>query len=231
MMYDRIVLDNVTYRYQNAQQPVLDAASYTFERGASYAICGQSGAGKSTLVHLIAQFLDPLSGAIFTENTSQVRTNIAHIHDWRTAIIGIVFQQPHLIETCSVLDNVLLKAYIQGRPFEDAKREALQLLEMFGIAQMAAKYPATLSGGEQQRVAVARALLGAPQFVLLDEPTAHADAATKTAILDGIVALQQTTGAGILMVTHDSACMARMDHVAFLRHGTLQNESAAHVIT
>ena len=182
---------------------VLDALTYTFEPGRSYAITGASGTGKSTLLHLLAGLEKPTKGGVYLDGEDIFSMNQGDLRSH----IGIVFQVPHLIDELTLVENVMVKGLIDGQGYHNAATRALFLLERVGLAGKAQQWPRSLSGGEQQRVAVARALFGEPAFILADEPTAHLDAATGQELLNLLLEGKQ----GLIIASHDTSVSERLE--------------------
>ena len=193
---------------------VLDGISYRFEQGRSYAISGDSGAGKSTLLHLLAGLETPTLG--------QVRLGGKDIADVQTSQIGIVFQAPHLIDELSVLENIMIKGLILKQDYHEAQEQAQELLKRVGLEDKENQRPRSLSGGEQQRVSIARALFTEPAFIIADEPTAHLDQTLSQELLELLYSYQQEKGAGLIIASHDSGLLGLLDTALILHKGTLQ---------
>jgi ABC-type lipoprotein export system ATPase subunit len=219
-------LHNVSKKFSHVQgsTTVLEGASYVFEKGSSYAIMGPSGAGKSTLLSLLTGFEAPTQGAI-TYHEKNVAT-LAHASprdyaDYLQKTLGLVFQTPCLVPELSILENVSIKGLISGMSHDACRVRATRLLDRVGLGACLGQSVMTLSGGQQQRVAVARALFVAPQFLLLDEPTAHVDAATAHDIITLLQEFKKEDGIGIIVVCHDVALAHAMDHVLIIQDGKL----------
>jgi NitT/TauT family transport system ATP-binding protein len=173
--------------------PVVQGAGLELQAGEFRCLVGRSGCGKTTLLKLAAGLLQPDTGTI-------VR---AHGGGGAGADVGFVFQSPTLLEWLRVLDNVLLPVSLRGRPGSDAAAQAQQLLEQLGLGAHARRYPRQLSGGQQSRVALARALILRPALLLLDEPFAALDAITREELQHDLLALCARHGTTVLFVTHD----------------------------
>jgi putative ABC transport system ATP-binding protein len=219
-----ITLKNITYKVHQGNQvhTILDAASASWSSGCYASLCGASGSGKSTLLNIIAGLLKPTEGSITFGNYT------LHPHDekgWnvlRARYLGYVFQAPLLIPEFSVLENSMTRGLILGKNNVELRKEAYQLLEELGIAPLAHHKPQHLSGGEQQRVSLARALLGKPAFVIMDEPTAHLDAENRKRFLHIIDTIRQQHSVGCIIATHD-ASIAHMTHESWnINQGKLE---------
>lgn len=189
---------------------VLQGMSYLFEQGKTYALQGVSGTGKSTILQLLAGLEQPTEGKIFYNDRSLATFSDSDHQKFLHATIGLVFQLPYLIDELSVRENVMLKALIAGQTGSDAHKKADDLLAHVGLHHKSQTSPAALSGGEQQRVGLARALFIQPQFLLADEPTAHLDHETKKIIMSLILEFQKSSGMGVIIATHDQDVAAQM---------------------
>ncbi len=199
--------------------PVLRDASLTLVAGASLALTGESGSGKSTLLHLIAGLDSVDSGEIRVGSALVTDLGDAGRARLRREAIGLVFQQFNLIPSLDVGANLAFQARLAGRL--DRAWQA-ELGARLGLLDLLARYPEELSGGQQQRVAIGRALGARPALVLADEPTGNLDEATGDAVLDLLLGLVATSGAGLLMVTHSARLAARLDRRVTLRAGRLE---------
>jgi ABC-type lipoprotein export system ATPase subunit len=184
-------------------------------RGATAACIGPSGSGKTTLLNLIAGILLPERGDVVVGEVEVARLSDDERRKFRIANIGLVFQEFELLEYLSVLDNILLPYRINPALRLDAavRERAVRLAEDTGIADKLARYPAKLSQGERQRVAVCRAVLPEPALLLTDEPTGNLDPANKGRVLDIILDYARRNGATLLTVTHDHDLLQRFDQV------------------
>jgi putative ABC transport system ATP-binding protein/lipoprotein-releasing system ATP-binding protein len=169
---------------------------------ARIAIVGESGSGKSTLLHLLAGLDEPTGGEVSWPA-------IGARGDLRPGRVAVVFQGPALMPALSVLENVALPLVLGGEHAEDAEREAARALERLGLAELAAKLPEEISGGQSQRAAVARALAGRPRMILADEPTGQLDSVAARAVVDVLLAAADHAGAALLVCTHDRAVAER----------------------
>ncbi|MFH0910486.1 MAG: ABC transporter ATP-binding protein [Planctomycetota bacterium] len=195
----------------------LDLAVYP---GESVSILGRSGSGKSTLLHILG-LLDPASGGEYLFRGKEVAALPERARNRiRSLEIGFVFQHYHLLPELTVLENVLLPARVAGR---GSAARARALLASVGLSDRAGKKPRTLSGGEAQRAAIARALMNRPALVLCDEPTGNLDAATAGGVLDVLFALEESAPATLLLVTHDQEVASRSGRTLFLEDGRLHS--------
>jgi putative ABC transport system ATP-binding protein len=181
-------------------------------------ICGPSGSGKSTLLHLAGALDVPTSGEVFVEGWSLANQSPAQRAAIRNRSIGFVFQQFNLLPGLSVAENIALPAVLARRKAADIKTKVEELLDLVGLSDRADRRPGQLSGGEQQRVAVARALVLDPAIVLADEPTGNLDTASGEAVMQLLLA-SHTAGRTVVIVTHDVRLAVRAGRVVYLRDG------------
>jgi putative ABC transport system ATP-binding protein len=192
--------------------------------GETVAITGPSGSGKSTLLTLLGTLERPTSGTVRIAGTDTSHLSDRRLSGLRAWRIGFVFQQFHLLEHLSVLDNVATGLLYRGWPARQRRAAASRALQRVGLAARAAHRPSQLSGGERQRTAIARAVVGAPDIVLADEPTGNLDSATGAeivALLAGLAGPHTT----VLIITHDAAVAAQMRREVRLRDGRVVYDS------
>jgi putative ABC transport system ATP-binding protein len=201
---------------------VLTDISLEVPGGQFLAVAGPSGSGKSTLLGLIAGLDQPTSGRITVAGVEITRLDEDELARFRRDTIGFVFQSYHLIPTLTALENVAVPLELAGE--RDALDRARTLLTEVGLRERAHHYPVQLSGGEQQRVAVARAACRQPRVLLADEPTGNLDSATGKQIIELLVALNRNLGSTLVLVTHDSALAAYADRVVTLRDGQIASD-------
>jgi lipoprotein-releasing system ATP-binding protein len=207
--------------YATGQGPleVLKGADLTVSAGEIVGLVGPSGSGKSSLLHAAGLLEHPTAGRILIDGQDcgslddRARTRI------RLTTIGFVYQFHHLLPEFNALDNVALPALIAGRRVRDALERAEALLRQLGLSGRLGHQPAQLSGGEQQRVAVARALINAPRLLLADEPTGNLDPATSEAVFANVRDLVRQTGVAALIATHNLAMTRHMDRVLTVKDG------------
>jgi lipoprotein-releasing system ATP-binding protein len=205
---------------------ILDGASLTILRGEMVAIIGESGAGKSTLLHILGALDQPSSGEVRIAGRSVETGSDAALADVRNRSIGFVFQFHHLLREFSALENVMMPLLIAGSAPRDVKDRAMSLLETVGLASRASHLPSALSGGEQQRVAVARALAPNPALVLADEPSGNLDRGNAERLHELFSTLASAHGVGVVVVTHNRALAARANRVLLLDGGRVVESSA-----
>jgi putative ABC transport system ATP-binding protein len=201
----------------------LDGVSVTIERGDFVAICGPSGSGKSTLMHLAGALDEPTSGEVFIEGWSLASRNAAERAAIRNRSIGFVFQQFNLLPGLTVAENIALPAVLARRKPDEVNPRVAELLAMVGLADHADKKPGQLSGGEQQRVAVARSLVLDPPIILADEPTGNLDTASGEAVMALLLA-SHAAGRTVVIVTHDARIAAQTQRVIYLRDGQVAQQ-------
>ena len=203
---------------------VLTDISLEVPQGQFLAVAGPSGSGKSTLLGLIAGLDQPTSGSVTVAGLEITRLGEDALARFRRDTIGYVFQSYHLIPTLTALENVAVPLELVGEA--DALRHAHARLADVGLADRAHHYPVQLSGGEQQRVAVARAVCRRPRLLLADEPTGNLDSATGKQIIELLVALNKNLGSTLVLVTHDAALAAYADRIVTLRDGRIASDAA-----
>lgn len=210
-----------SYPEGDRERVVLRDLSADFGRGEFVALVGRSGSGKSTLLNLVSGIDLPTAGTVTVGETNLTRLTERERTLFRRARVGFVFQFFNLIPTLTVEENLLLPLELQGRIGAEERRRAGELLAAVGLADRPESYPDRLSGGEQQRLAVARALVHRPQILLADEPTGNLDAETGSRVLELLTSLVREAGATLLLVTHSPEVAAMADRVLTLRGGGL----------
>jgi putative ABC transport system ATP-binding protein len=203
---------------------ILDGITLDVATGELLAITGPSGSGKSTLLGLVAGLDRPSSGSIVVGGVDITRLDEDALARFRRETLGYVFQSYHLIPTLTAVENVAVPLEIAGAP--NALVRARALLDDVGLGDRAHHYPVQLSGGEQQRTALARAVALDPGLLLADEPTGNLDSATGTRIIELLLELRRQRGATLVLVTHDDALARHADRVVVLRDGRVKNGAA-----
>jgi putative ABC transport system ATP-binding protein len=216
----------MTYGKGATRVAALRGADLTVERGEFVAIMGPSGSGKSTLLHILGALESPTGGAVAVGGNRYDGLDDKHLTRFRRDHIGFVFQFFNLLGSLTALENVLLPALIAGERPADHLERARSLLATVGLADRADHLPSELSGGEQQRVSIARALLLSPELVLADEPTGNLDSRAGRSVLRLLREINLSEDHTIVMVTHDPAAAASADRVVFLRDGRVAGEVA-----
>lgn len=221
-------LSGVTKEYRVGGQSVraLDGIDLRIETGEFTSIIGPSGSGKSTLLHLLGALDTPDTGSIRFQGNEIGALDDERQSEFRRHRVGFVFQFFNLLPTMSAWENVAIPKLLDGTGLRKAKPRALELLDRVGLRERAEHRPAELSGGQMQRVAVARALIMDPPLILADEPTGNLDSKTGAAILE---LLGELAGSGnsVVMVTHDMGAVAYCDRVVTLRDGRIGSNERA----
>jgi len=202
----------------------LNGLSVNVQRGEFLAIMGPSGSGKSTLLNLIGALDRPSSGSIFIDSIDISTLNDSSLAKLRNEKIGFVFQAYNLIARSSVLRNMELPALVKGYPMEERQKRIKSLLKIVGLSDKISRKPKTMSGGEQQRVSIARALMNDPSIVLADEPTGNIDSRTGKEIMGFLRKMNEEKGVTVIMVTHDREVARMADRIIYLRDGKITEE-------
>jgi lipoprotein-releasing system ATP-binding protein len=210
-------------RYGEGEQAirVLEDLDVEIRRTERVAIIGESGVGKSTLLHILGTLDRPSAGTVFLDGQDLFALPDAELAAWRNREIGFIFQFHHLLPDFSALENVMMPGLIAGLGWPDARQRAEEMLTRVGLSERLTHRPGELSGGEQQRVAVARALLLGPRVILADEPTGNLDPATGEGVLRVLLTLNQELGVTMVIVTHSEKLAAAMDRTLRLQGGKL----------
>ena len=220
-------LVGVSKEYQEGDhlRPILQDADLRIDAGQVVALLGRSGSGKSTLLNVVSGIDLPSSGRVLVDGTDLGALDERQRTLWRRHGVGFIFQFFHLIPTLTVAENVLFPLDLLGRRGGDDEARALDLLRQLGLGDRLQSFPDVLSGGEQQRIAIVRALAHDPPLILADEPTGNLDEETAEQVLDllldGVRRRQKT----LLMVTHSRQVAARADRILHLRHGRFEEET------
>ena len=214
-----------TYHQAGETLPVLRGASLTLEPGEIVSLVGPSGAGKSTLLHVAGLLEKPDGGQVWLQGRDCGRMGDGERTAMRRNAIGFVYQFHHLLPEFTAVENVMLPQMIAGLSKSVARARAMELLGMVGLAKRASHRPAKLSGGEQQRVAIVRALANAPCVLIGDEPTGNLDHHTADDVMNALVAIVRNVGLGALIATHNLELARRMDRIVTLEDGVLVERS------
>jgi len=216
----------VTKVYQQGHRsvPALRGVTLKIDSGEFVSIMGPSGSGKSTLLHLFGALDAPTTGAALFQGEDLQKMSDRERSLLRRNRIGFVFQFFNLLATLTAVENVALPLLLAGRPRREGRERALASLERVGLAHRGEHFPDEMSGGEMQRVAVARALVSEPEAVLCDEPTGNLDSATSKEILALLRELPQKDRRAVVMVTHDPQAAAYGDRIVRIRDGLVESE-------
>jgi len=220
---------NRTFRQGDREIPVLQGASAVLYPGQAVALVGPSGAGKSTLLHIAGLLETPDGGRVIVNGADCSRLSDVERTRVRRNEMGFVYQFHQLLPEFSALENVLIPQMIQGMPRRAGEERARRLLDMMGLGERLTHRPSQLSGGEQQRTAIARALANSPRLLLADEPTGNLDPETSAHVFHELLELIQHTGVAALMATHNLSLAARMHRVLRLERGQLIETNPATV--
>jgi lipoprotein-releasing system ATP-binding protein len=221
-MSDLIHASNLSKSYGDGRRiDVLINLDLRVAAGESVAIVGQSGVGKSTLLHILGTLDRPTAGAVFFDNVDVFALSEREQATFRNREIGFIFQFHHLLPDFTALENVMMPALIRGEPAASAAPRARTLLERVGLGERLTHKPGELSGGEQQRVAVARALALSPRAILADEPTGNLDPDTGAEVHKLLMELNRAHRITLVIVTHNEELSRLVDRTLRLQHGRL----------
>ena len=217
-----IEIKNIVKSY--GELKVLKGIDLTIKEKEIVTIVGASGAGKSTLLHILGTLDTPDEGELLYDSVNIARLSSNKLSKFRNNNIGFVFQFHHLLPEFTALENVCIPAWIKGTGKKEAELRAMELLTLLGLADRVSHKPNQLSGGEQQRVSVARALVNHPRVVLADEPSGNLDTRTKNELHQLFFTLRKELGQTFVIVTHDTELARMSDRQIKLNDGMLMNE-------
>jgi len=222
-MSDLMTVRNLSKSFVHGHETlhVLRDLDLDLAKGEFASIVGASGAGKSTLLHLLGSLDRPTEGEIRLDCHEYSRMENRELAEMRNAKIGFVFQFHHLLPEFTAIENVMMPELIRGCSRKEIEREAKELLVQLGLGERLNHRPSELSGGEQQRVAVARAMINKPSLLLLDEPTGNLDRVNGEVLFDLIKGLHTTAGVASVMVTHNQSLAEQTDKIYLLEDGKL----------
>ena len=215
-----IKLEGITKSFGSLQ--VLKGIDLEINKGEIVSIVGPSGAGKTTLLQIMGTLDEPDAGTVAIDGTVVSRMKEKELSAFRNKNIGFVFQFHHLLPEFTALENVCMPAWIKGVPRKEAEKKALGLLELMGLQDRISHKPSELSGGEQQRVSVARALINSPKVVLADEPSGNLDTHTKNELHQLFFSLRDELGQTFVIVTHDTELAEMSDSKICLSDGQIK---------
>jgi lipoprotein-releasing system ATP-binding protein len=216
-----IEVQHVTKKYIHDGVTIhaLNDISFSLEQGQSLAICGKSGAGKSTLLHILGGLDRPSAGHVMMDGQNLQKISEKALASWRRENLGFVFQFHHLLNDFTIEENVMIPLLIQKKARKEAKEAAGNVLSQVGLKGLEARHPRELSGGEQQRAAIARALVHRPKIILADEPTGNLDGQNARQVFDLLCTLNRDLGATLVMVTHHDEFADILGRVLTLEKG------------
>jgi len=213
-----------SYKTGTATYEVLKDVSFEVEEGEFVAVMGPSGSGKTTLLNCISCFIPYDKGEILLDDKKLSALNEKDIAKVRNEKLGFVFQDFMLLDGLTVFENVCVPKVIKNEPYRPMEAKAKKLLSMFGIEDIAGKYPAEISGGQKQRTAVARAIMNNPRLILADEPTGNLDSRSSETVIRAFLEAQKRLNATTFMVTHDSFSASYCDRVIVMKDGKVHQE-------
>ena len=214
-----------SYFMAGQELPVLKGIDLDIRRGTMTVVVGPSGVGKSTLLHILGALDRPTSGQVYLNDTVVFEMDDNQLARFRNQTVGFVFQFHHLLPEFTALENVAMPRLILGRPLEEALEKAKGLLEEMGLGHRLEHKPNELSGGEQQRVAVARALVNDPEIILADEPSGNLDVKSSEALHELLWALAHEKGQTLVIATHNPELAKRADRVVELYDGKIKSDT------
>ena len=218
-----IKLDNVwkIYKMGEVEVPALRGLNLQIKRGEFVAVQGASGSGKSTALNSIGCLDVPTRGKVYLEGRDISKLSESELAQIRGKKIGFIFQQFNLINTLTALENVTLPMIFQNISYEERRNKAKKLLEMGELGDRIMHKPTELSGGEQQRVAIARSLANDPEVILADEPTGNLDSKTGESVINFLEKLHKEKKTTVIMVTHDSGLAHHAQRIEYLKDGVI----------
>jgi putative ABC transport system ATP-binding protein len=220
-------LDDVVKSYGHGTTEVraLRGVTLSVAPGEFVAVMGPSGCGKSTLLHLAGALETPSAGTISVAGRNLASLDIGGRSELRRRDVGFVFQRLNLIPALTAIENVTLPLELAGEPARSARARAIEALEAMGLYEQLDRYPDDFSGGQQQRIAIARAVVGERQLLLADEPTGSLDTASGDEVIELIAGLPAQRGTAVVLVTHEPRFASWADRVIFLRDGRIVDET------
>lgn len=213
-----------SYGYRNNKVQVLNNISFSVEQGEFVGIMGPSGAGKSTLLNAISTIALPTTGTVQIDGQDILKMRNNQISDFRRKQLGFIFQDFNLLDTLNVKDNILLPLAIDRIPLEKMEQRLSHVATILGIEQLLEEYPNTISVGQKQRVAAARALITEPKLIFADEPTGALDSKSAAELLQYMTNMNVEDDATIMMVTHDPYTASYCNRILFIKDGVIFSE-------
>ena len=212
-----------TYQSGNRAVAVINGINVEIYKGDFTIIMGSSGSGKSTLLYLLSGLEPPTSGEIWMQQEAIHNIDERNMTRLRREVIGFVFQDFNLVPNLTFLENILIPAYLVKNDRKALQEKASRLMDKMGILSLAGRLPSEVSGGEQQRCSMARAVINDPQIIMADEPTGNLNSNSSKAVLDILSELYQQ-GQSIIMVTHDIKSACRGNRVVFIKDGQVEDD-------
>ena len=218
-IFGEMIIEAHDIRKSFGRLQVLKGIDFCADKAETVSIVGASGTGKSTLLQILGTLLAPDGGSLLIDGQDVLRLGSDALASFRGRKVGFVFQAHHLLPEFTALENVMIPALIAGTPAGTAKAEALRLLKTLGLEDRTGHKPSELSGGEQQRTAIARAIINHPAVLFADEPTGNLDSATKQEIHKIFFGLRDSTGQTVVIVTHDPELAVLCDRRLEMKDG------------
>jgi len=215
-----IKAENIKKSFGNLE--VLKGIDLDIPKGKLYSIVGASGAGKTTLLQILGTLSKPDSGELYFNDSNISKLNERQLAAFRNREIGFVFQFHHLLPEFTALENVCIPAFIAKMPKAKAEARAKELIDYLGLADRMTHKPSELSGGEKQRVAMARALVNSPSVVMADEPSGNLDSANRDELHDLLFKLRDDLGQTFIIVTHDDHFAEKSDRIIHIKDGVIE---------
>ena len=221
-----VKLVSLTKEYQNGENYIraVDDVSFSIKEGEFIAVIGASGSGKTTLLNCISTIDRVTSGKIIVDDKDITRLRGSHLNKFRREELGFIFQDFNLLDTLTAFENIALALTIQRVKPDQIQKRVETIAEQLGISSQLSKYPYQMSGGQQQRIAAARAMVTNPAIVLADEPTGALDSNSSRMLLTMLTELNERLSATILMVTHDAFSASYCHRILFIKDGKLFHE-------
>lgn len=213
-----------TYRTKGNSYPVLKGITVTVPNGAFVAVMGPSGSGKTTLLNVMSGFIGADGGSVILDGQNILTGSENELSEIRQHKLGFVFQDFMLLNGLTIRENIFLPQIIVGKSAKEMEHDTKKLLSLFGISDIANKYPVEVSGGQKQRASIARALSNNPSIILADEPTGNLDSRSSSAVIEAFRNAKEKMGATIFMVTHDAFAASYADKVIALKDGIVFGE-------
>jgi putative ABC transport system ATP-binding protein len=226
-MTEIVRLEGITKIYQDGKVAVhaLRGIELSVQKGEFVAVAGPSGSGKTTLLNIVGGLDQPTKGSVFLEGKYLGQMSRGELSRLRLNRIGFVFQSYNLIPVLTAFENAEFVLLLQKRPTEERRQRVANLLEEVGLSGLEGRFPRDMSGGQQQRIAIARSIAPEPALVLADEPTANVDSQTASELLDLMERLNQKKGVTFLFSTHDPAVMERARRLITLKDGRVERDA------